>query len=76
LNRAGRYKDSLPHFEQAVQSNPGLDVAHFRLAQAYQRLGLKEKARVEFEIFEKLQKQDQADKEKQAVIQFLIEQSR
>jgi hypothetical protein len=51
-------------------------VAHFRLAQAYQRLGLKEKARVEFEIFEKLQKQDQADKEKQAVIQFLIEQSR
>jgi tetratricopeptide (TPR) repeat protein len=76
LNRAGRYKDSLPHFEQAVQSNPGLDVAHFRLAQAYQRLGLKEKARVEFEIFEKLQRQDQADKEKQAVIQFLIEQSR
>jgi tetratricopeptide (TPR) repeat protein len=75
-NREGRYKDSLPHFEKAVQSNPGLDVAHFRLAQAYRRLGLREKARMEFEIFEKLQTQDQADKENQAVIQFLVEQSR
>jgi tetratricopeptide (TPR) repeat protein len=70
-NREGRYKDALPYFEKAVRTNPGLDIAHFQLGQTYGRLGMTEKSKAEFDIFEKLKARNQADKD---IIQFLVEQ--
>jgi tetratricopeptide (TPR) repeat protein len=76
LKREGRFKESLPHLEKAVQSDPGLDVAHFQLGQTYQRLGMEDKALKEFEIFEELKARSQTDKDKEVVMQFLVEQKR
>jgi tetratricopeptide (TPR) repeat protein len=76
LKRKSRFKESLPHLQKAVQADPGLDVAHFQLGQTYQRLGMEDKALAEFKIFEELKARGQADKDKEVVMQFLVEQKR
>lgn len=50
----GKFVESARLLEQALASAPNLASAHYRLAQVYQRLGLKEKAQAEFEAYEKL----------------------
>ncbi len=71
----GRYKESIPLLVKALQLNQRLGVAHFRLGQAYKRLGQKDKAMAEYALFEKSRSEDQSqsDKDRHAVIQFLVE---
>lgn len=41
-------------YQSAIRLDPALAVAHYRLAQDYQRLGKKEEAATEFAEYEKL----------------------
>lgn len=76
LQTEDQNKESLPFLEKAVQSNPKLAAAHYRLGLAYRRLGQREKAAAEFAFSERLNAENQADREKQTVIQFLVEQKK
>jgi hypothetical protein len=66
----------LPFLARAVQSNPGLAAAHYRLGLAYRRLGKKVEAASEFALSDKLNVESQAEREKRTVIQFLVEQEK
>jgi tetratricopeptide (TPR) repeat protein len=74
LQQEGQLEESIPFLDRAIQSNPKLPAAHYRLAVAYKRLGRNEKAKPEFDLYEKLKSGNQAEQEKQQVIQFLVEQ--
>jgi tetratricopeptide (TPR) repeat protein len=76
LQTQDQNKESLPFLARAVQSNPGLAAAHYRLGLAYRRLGRKEEAASEFALSEKLNVESQAEREKRTVIQFLVEQGK
>jgi tetratricopeptide (TPR) repeat protein len=67
---------SIPILVRAIQLNPKLAAAHYRLGLAYKRLGQSDEAKREFAISEKLNAAGQAELEKRQVIQFLIEQRR
>ena len=69
----GRYVESIPILEKALQFDPSLGLAHFRLGQAYKRLGQTEKAQAEYDLFEQLKPQAESDKDRRTVIQFLVE---
>ncbi len=68
----GHQEESIPRLRKALQFNPKLAMAHFRLGQAYKRLGDKKRALAEFDLFEKLNTQEQADQARQKVMQFLV----
>lgn len=72
----GRLTDSVQSLEKAIQASPSLPAPHYRLALVYQRLGNKEKSKVEFDLFEKLKSGAGTAQEKQAVIQSLSEQKK
>ena len=74
LQQEGQLKESIPFLDRAIHSNPKLAAAHYRLAVAYKRLGQVEKAKPEFDVYERLKSGNQAEQEKQEVIQFLVEQ--
>ena len=74
LQTEDQNRESLPFLNHAIQSNPKLGSAHYRLGVAYRRLGERDKAAAEFALSEKLNSDDQAGREKRNVIQFLIEQ--
>jgi tetratricopeptide (TPR) repeat protein len=73
LQEAGYPAESIPRLQKALRFNPKLAMAHFRLGQAYRKLGDKEKALAEFDLFEKLNAQGHADQSRQKVMQFLVE---
>jgi tetratricopeptide (TPR) repeat protein len=73
LQTEDQNKESLAFLDQAIRSNPKLTSAHYRLGLAYRRLGERDKAAAEFALSEKLNAEDQAGREKQSVIQFLVE---
>ncbi len=68
------YERALPEYERAVQLDPGLADAHFRLGRSYLRGGEKAKAERELDLFKTLQAQHQAelDKERADVQQFVV----
>ena len=68
------YDKSLPEYERAVQISPNLPDAHFRLGRYYLHAGEKEKAQAEFDIFNKLKTEHQAeeDKARAEVQQFIV----
>jgi tetratricopeptide (TPR) repeat protein len=72
---AGRhdYAGSVPEYVRALELNPNLADAHFRLGTDYVHLGKKDQADKEFEIYKKLRAQHLAevDKEKAEVQQFV-----
>jgi tetratricopeptide (TPR) repeat protein len=76
LQTEDQNEESLPFLNQAVRSNPKLASAHYRLGLAYRRLGEKDKAAAAFALSEKLNAEDQASREKQEVIQFLVDEER
>jgi len=51
-------------YQQAISLQPDLVDAHYRLAQAYTRTGEPDLARAEFEIHDRLRKQELAETEK------------
>jgi tetratricopeptide (TPR) repeat protein len=60
-----KYADSIPEYVRALELNPDLPDAHYRLGQAYNRTGQKEPAQAQLEVYQKLREQHLADLEKQ-----------
>jgi len=61
-------------YTRAIQSNPQLGEAHYRLGVAYDRIGLPEKAAQEFKLHDEIEKRQAAEVERQRreVKQFLV----
>jgi Flp pilus assembly protein TadD len=61
-------------YGKAIEANPQLAEAHYRLGLAYDRVGDRDKAKQEFQIHEDLGKQQAAEVERQRreVKQFLV----
>ena len=51
-----RYADAIREYQQAIRLQPDFATAHYRLGQAYRRAGDKERAREEFDAYERLRK--------------------
>jgi tetratricopeptide (TPR) repeat protein len=64
---AGRqeYPAAVREYERAIKLKPDLVDAHYRLGQAYVRTGEKDRAKVEFGLYEDLHKKQSAESEKQ-----------
>lgn len=60
-----KYAEAIPEYTQALQHNPDLGDAHYRLGQAYVRTGQKDRAQEQFEIYQKLREQHVAELERQ-----------
>ncbi len=73
---AGRkeYSEAIREYEQAIQLNPDLPDAHYRLGQALARSGDQARAQEEFQTYERLHKQQVANRERQRteVQQFVL----
>jgi tetratricopeptide (TPR) repeat protein len=67
------YAKSIPEYLRALELNPNLPDAHYRLAQNYVHVGQKDRAQGEFEVYQKLRAQHLAeiDKERAEVRQFV-----
>jgi len=67
------YEKSIPEYVRALELNPNLSDAHYRLGQDYVHVGEKDRAQVEFEVYQRLRAQHLAefDKEKAEVQQFV-----
>jgi Flp pilus assembly protein TadD len=68
------YQNSIPEYERALELNPNLIDAHYRLATDYVHVGQKDRAQKEFDIYQKLRAQHMAedDKERAEVEQFIV----
>lgn len=62
-------------FQKAIAVSPGMDEPHYRLGQAYERIGEKDKARQELETYQKMSAKLQQDieRERREIQQFVIE---
>jgi tetratricopeptide (TPR) repeat protein len=60
-----KYSESIPEYLKALELNSDLADAHYRLAQAYVRIGEKDRAQEEFQVYQKLREQHLADLDKQ-----------
>lgn len=69
----GDYARAIPHYTRAIDINPQLEEAHYRLAQAYRRTGETDKAKNELHKYEELSKQyaQQVDRERREIRQFV-----
>jgi tetratricopeptide (TPR) repeat protein len=60
-----KYGESIPEYLQAIERNPDLADAHYRLGQAYVRTGEKERAQEQLQIYQKLRQQHMAELDRQ-----------
>jgi tetratricopeptide (TPR) repeat protein len=69
-----KYSEAAPQYEQALALNSDLADAHYRLGQAYVRLGRRADAQQHLQIYEKLRTQHLAELEKQRaeIRQFVV----
>jgi tetratricopeptide (TPR) repeat protein len=67
------YAKSVPEYVRALELNPNLPDAHYRLGTDYVHLGQKSRAQSEFDIYQNLRAQHLAeiDKERAEVQQFV-----
>ena len=67
------YEKSVPEFVRALELDPNLGDAHYRLGQDYVHIGKREEAQKEFDIYQKLRAEHLAeiDKERAEVQQFV-----
>jgi tetratricopeptide (TPR) repeat protein len=67
------YQQSIPEYERALQLDPNLPDAHYRLGTDYVHVDDKDKAQQEFAVYQKLRAEHLAedDKERAEVQQFL-----
>jgi tetratricopeptide (TPR) repeat protein len=59
-----KFPEAIREYRQAVKVQPDLAEAHYRLAQAYARIGEKERAQEESELHDRLHKQQMAEDER------------
>ncbi len=60
-------------YRKAIQANPEMEEAHYRLAQVYKRTGEKEKAQQEVQLYQQISKKtdDQVERERRESRQFV-----
>ena len=61
----GKYAESIPEYEQALNGSSKPADAHYRLAQAYVHTGQKDKAQEQFQVYQQLRAQHLAELDKQ-----------
>jgi tetratricopeptide (TPR) repeat protein len=68
-----KYAESVPEYLRARELNPDLADVHYRLAQAYVRLGEKDLAQAEFKVHQQLEEQhlSELDRQRAEVRQFV-----
>jgi tetratricopeptide (TPR) repeat protein len=68
-----KYNDSIPQYERALELNPNLPDAHYRLGTDFVHVGKKENAEKEFAVYQKLRAEHLAEvqKERDEVQQFV-----
>ena len=68
------YQKSIGFYSKALEVNPQLSEAHYRLGIAYERVGEKERAKIEFQQHDEIEKQTAAEIQRQRkdVKQFVI----
>ena len=59
------YAQSIPEYGRALEINPDLADAHYRLGQAYVHTGDKDKAQEQFQVYQQLRAKQMADLDKQ-----------
>ncbi len=70
----GDLSRSIVSYKKAIAANPDLAEAHFRLAQAYKKIGNSANAQREFQAYEQIQKKEAAtiEQQRREVQQFVI----
>jgi tetratricopeptide (TPR) repeat protein len=65
---------AIAFYKKAIEANPQLGEAHYRLGVAYDRIGESAKAKEEFQLHEQIEKQqaDAVERQRRAVKQFLV----
>jgi tetratricopeptide (TPR) repeat protein len=68
------YAKAIGYYLKAIQANPQLSNAHYRLGVAYDRVGDKDKAKEEFQLHDEIEKQQATlvDRQRREVKQFLV----
>jgi len=70
----GDWPKAVTAYRQAVAASPQLEEPHYRLAQAYRRLGEKGKAKLELQLYQQLVKKatEEAERERGEIQQFVV----
>ena len=65
---------AIAYYTRAIEAQPQLGEAHYRLGVAYDRIGAPEKARQEFQLHDEIERQQAAtvDRQRREVKQFLV----
>jgi tetratricopeptide (TPR) repeat protein len=68
------YQKAISFYSKAIEVNPQLSDAHYRLGVAYERIGEKDQAKLEFQMHDEIEKQTAAEIQRQRkdVKQFVI----
>jgi len=69
----GAYKEAIPDYRRALDADPGMEEAHYRLAQAYRQIGNAEKAKEELRLYGQSEKESEQkqDRERHQIKQFV-----
>lgn len=67
------YPQAITDYLQAIQADPGMDEPHYRLAQAYRRMGDAAKAEAELQIYEQVAQESaqKTERERHEIRQFV-----
>ncbi|HXZ39476.1 MAG TPA: tetratricopeptide repeat protein, partial [Terriglobales bacterium] len=67
------FPKAITAYQRAIEANPRLEAAHYRLAQACRQTGDKSKAQHELQLFEELSKEaeKQAERDRHEIQQFV-----
>ncbi len=60
-----KYAEAIPEYGRALELNPELTDAHYRLGQSYVRMGEKDRAQEEFQVYQRMREQHLAEVDKQ-----------
>ena len=68
------YAKAIDFYTKAIEANPQMSEAHYRLGVAYDRVGEKDKAAQQFRLHDEIEKQQAAavEKQRREVKQFLV----
>ena len=69
----GAYRDAIADYRRALDADPQLEEAHYRLAQAYRQIGEADKAKEELRLYAQLSKEStqKQDRERHEIKQFV-----